>query len=223
MKTNNYERDISFYNKLYSKQLGFVYIIKCWNDKNNPFYYVGQTNNLFQRMGQHFNNKNTSISKYRNKELVYFEIHENYVNTLIRERELGNLSLKEKLLLIESIDGEREKILLINSINERFNNKLVEKKDNFLEKNIRKTYFFIKIGKSKEVIIPKQIWDKLKLKEGELIKVNIRKTRENKKKQINVYFEDSEFEKLIKYKDDLSWHDFILKLVEFMEKTIKEK
>lgn len=32
-------------------------------------------------------------------------------------------------------------------------------------------------------------------------------------KSINVYFEDNEFEKLIKAKGDQSWHDFIMKLV----------
>lgn len=42
-------------------------------------------------------------------------------------------------------------------------------------------------------------------------------------KQINVYFEDSEFEDLIKYKGKLSWHDFILTLVEFKEKNNKEE
>ena len=31
-------------------------------------------------------------------------------------------------------------------------------------------------------------------------------------KQINVYFEDSEYDELIKKKSDLSWHDFILKM-----------
>ena len=32
-------------------------------------------------------------------------------------------------------------------------------------------------------------------------------------KQINVYFEDKEYKELLKEKDGLSWHDFILKLV----------
>ena len=32
-------------------------------------------------------------------------------------------------------------------------------------------------------------------------------------KQINVYFEDEEYEKLIKAKQKLSWRDFILTLV----------
>ena len=31
-------------------------------------------------------------------------------------------------------------------------------------------------------------------------------------KTINVYFEDKEYEELKKYKNDLSWHDFIMKL-----------
>ena len=33
-------------------------------------------------------------------------------------------------------------------------------------------------------------------------------------KSINVYFEDEEYKKLRKKKGDLTWHDFILKLLE---------
>jgi len=33
-------------------------------------------------------------------------------------------------------------------------------------------------------------------------------------KQINVYFDDEEYDKLKEEKDKLSWHDFILKLIE---------
>lgn len=40
-------------------------------------------------------------------------------------------------------------------------------------------------------------------------------------KQINIYFEDGEFEQLSKAKGNLSWHDFILKLVEPMEVKAK--
>lgn len=32
-------------------------------------------------------------------------------------------------------------------------------------------------------------------------------------KQINVYFEDNEFEKLLETKNNKSWHDFILQLL----------
>jgi predicted CopG family antitoxin len=32
-------------------------------------------------------------------------------------------------------------------------------------------------------------------------------------KSINVTFEDKEYEQLLKVKNDLSWHDFILQLV----------
>ena len=39
-------------------------------------------------------------------------------------------------------------------------------------------------------------------------------------KQINVYFEDEEFEKLTAEKKELSWNKFILKLVE--ENRVRE-
>lgn len=41
-------------------------------------------------------------------------------------------------------------------------------------------------------------------------------------KQINVYFDDDEHKKLEKKKDKLSWHDFILKLLEREEEKPDE-
>lgn len=37
-------------------------------------------------------------------------------------------------------------------------------------------------------------------------------------KQINVYFDDEEYKKLLKEKSGSTWHDFILKLIELKEK-----
>ncbi len=36
-------------------------------------------------------------------------------------------------------------------------------------------------------------------------------------RQINVYFEDKEYEELLKVKKIMSWHDFIMKLKEYGE------
>jgi len=33
-------------------------------------------------------------------------------------------------------------------------------------------------------------------------------------KQINVYFDDEEYKELLKEKKDLTWHDFILMLIQ---------
>lgn len=33
-------------------------------------------------------------------------------------------------------------------------------------------------------------------------------------KQINVYFDEEEYKKLVEKKNNLSWHDFILRLIE---------
>lgn len=41
-------------------------------------------------------------------------------------------------------------------------------------------------------------------------------------KSINVYFENEEFERLSKEKGDLSWHDFILKLIDKKPKQKSE-
>jgi predicted CopG family antitoxin len=42
-------------------------------------------------------------------------------------------------------------------------------------------------------------------------------------KQINVYFDDDEHKKLKKIKDKLSWHDFILKLLEIDKEKPNER
>ena len=41
-------------------------------------------------------------------------------------------------------------------------------------------------------------------------------------KQINVYFEDDEFDMLMKNKGDLSWHDLILQILDRGDKYDKE-
>ena len=40
-------------------------------------------------------------------------------------------------------------------------------------------------------------------------------------KQINVYFDDKEYKKLIERKNGDSWHDFILKLIEVKGGNVK--
>lgn len=42
-------------------------------------------------------------------------------------------------------------------------------------------------------------------------------------KQINVYFDDEEHERLEKEKGKLSWHDFIMKLIEDEQKNDRTK
>jgi len=37
-------------------------------------------------------------------------------------------------------------------------------------------------------------------------------------KQINIYFDDEEHKKLVEVKGDLTWHDFVLKLIEMKGK-----
>lgn len=42
-------------------------------------------------------------------------------------------------------------------------------------------------------------------------------------KQINVYFDDNEHKKLEEKKGKLSWHDFILRLLELIEREVKKE
>ncbi len=40
-------------------------------------------------------------------------------------------------------------------------------------------------------------------------------------KQINVYFDDEEYKELVKVKNGLTWHDFILRLIVIEKKAIQ--
>ena len=145
LKPKEYEEQILFLSELYLNRLRFVYMIKCWNGENEPFYYIGQTKNIFRRLEQHFNNYQTSLKGYINKELVYLEIYENTTDTIKRERELKNLPLKDKLMLIDSVDKK-----LLNKIQMAIENKRE------INENITKYYFYEK-NKQSIVAIPVSI------------------------------------------------------------------
>lgn len=105
-KLEDFTKEISFCSKLYRNKFSFVYILKCWNDEKEPFYYIGQTRNLFRRLSQHNFRKNQTLrtKEYQNKDLVYFEFYTNNKQGLFREKELIKMPLERRLSLIGTMD-----------------------------------------------------------------------------------------------------------------------
>ena len=82
----------------------YVYILAS---KRNGTIYVGSTSDLIRRVWEH---KNSMIpgftAKYNVHNLVYYEIHETYVEAARREKRFKNWCRQWKLNLIENQNPE---------------------------------------------------------------------------------------------------------------------
>jgi predicted GIY-YIG superfamily endonuclease len=79
-----------------------IYIL---TNKKNGTLYTGVTSNLLQRVLQHKNNKIEGFTKqYGCKSLVYYELYENMLQAIAREKQIKSVSRIKKLQLIESIN-----------------------------------------------------------------------------------------------------------------------
>lgn len=78
----------------------FVYII---TNKNNSVLYTGITNNLERRMSEHINkfNKKSFSARYNISKLVYYEIFNNPLDAIAREKQIKAGSRRKKINLIE--------------------------------------------------------------------------------------------------------------------------
>jgi putative endonuclease len=77
----------------------FVYIL-C--NKRNGTLYIGVTSDLIKRVYEHRNNIIDGFTnKYNIHNLVWYEIHENVQQAIIREKQIKKWNRKWKLELIE--------------------------------------------------------------------------------------------------------------------------
>lgn len=73
--------------------------------KRNGTLYVGVTSDLIKRVYQHKNSSSPGFSdRYDCNLLVYYEIHEEMLNAIAREKQIKGGSRKKKLALIEAMN-----------------------------------------------------------------------------------------------------------------------
>lgn len=82
----------------------FAYIM---TNKNNTVLYAGVTSNLIKRVYEHKNKLVEGFSKkYNLTKLVYYEVFEDMINAITREKQIKAGSRKKKIALVESINKE---------------------------------------------------------------------------------------------------------------------
>jgi putative endonuclease len=80
--------------------------------KRNGTLYIGVTSNLPQRMYQHREELLDGFSKkYGIKMLVYFEMCDDMMGAITREKALKGLSRAKKIALIESVNLDWEDLV----------------------------------------------------------------------------------------------------------------
>ena len=83
---------------------GYVYIL---TNKNNTTLYTGVTSNLPKRIYEHKNKIVDGFSKkYNLDKLVYYEIFEEIIEAISREKQIKAGSRKKKIELINSQNPE---------------------------------------------------------------------------------------------------------------------
>ena len=81
-----------------------VYILA---NQRNGTLYIGVTSNLIQRIWQHRNDLAPGFTqKYRVHQLIYYEIHEEIEEAILREKQLKKWKRSWKLKLIEKTNPD---------------------------------------------------------------------------------------------------------------------
>jgi putative endonuclease len=82
----------------------YVYIL---SNKYNNVIYVGITNDLIRRVYEHKNKLVEGFTeKYNVDKLVYYELFNDPINAITREKQLKGYSRKKKVELINSFNPE---------------------------------------------------------------------------------------------------------------------
>ena len=80
-------------------------------DKNNRVLYIGQTNDLVRRVYEHKNKLVDGFTKrYNVDKLVYYEICEDVMSTIEREKQLKRWTRVKKNKLVESMNANWDEL-----------------------------------------------------------------------------------------------------------------
>ncbi len=83
---------------------GYVYIL---TNKSNGVLYIGVTSNLTKRIWEHKNKVVEGFSKtYNLNKLVYFEVFDDIVNAIEKEKILKGKTRLKKINLIENMNPD---------------------------------------------------------------------------------------------------------------------
>ncbi len=100
----------------------YVYIL---TNKNNRVLYVGITNDLEKRLSEHYfkANPKSFTSIYNLNKLIYYEVFNNTVDAIAREKQIKGGSRKKKIDLVSKFNPLFED-LMIETASENFLKKI---------------------------------------------------------------------------------------------------
>ncbi len=82
----------------------YVYIMSNWS---NLVLYVGMTNNLHRRVYEHKNKQNNGFTKkYNINKLLYYEVFQDILLAIEREKQIKKWSKKKKYNLMDNVNSE---------------------------------------------------------------------------------------------------------------------
>ena len=85
------------------------YYVYLMTNKTNNVIYTGVTNNLIRRVNEHKHNRTSSFTwKYNVRKLVYFEVFDNIVLAIKREKQIKAGSRIRKVNLIKGVNPHFE-------------------------------------------------------------------------------------------------------------------
>ena len=82
----------------------YVYIM---TNKNNTTFYVGVTNDLVRRVWEHKNKIHKGFTaRYNLNKLVYYEVYDDELTAILREKTLKDRSRQYKIDLIRAVNSD---------------------------------------------------------------------------------------------------------------------
>ena len=85
------------------------YYVYITTNPSRSTLYIGVTNNISKRLNQHYiqrGRKNSFAGKYHCYNLIYFEIYNDVIDAISREKEIKKWNRKKKENLINSVNPE---------------------------------------------------------------------------------------------------------------------